>query len=415
MIMGIITKSQPISKRQVWEAYLQIRNNGKSAGIDKVDLDKFKSQLSGNLYKLWNRMSSGSYFPQPVKEVEIPKKDGTKRSLGIPTVLDRVAQMVVKQHLEPVLELEFHRNSFGYRPGKSAHNALDKTREMCWKYAWVIDLDIKGFFDNLDHELLMRAVKKHCKEKWVLMYIERWLKSPLMKTNGALQQRDKGTPQGGVISPLLANLFLHYAFDKWMERMFPEIEFERYADDIIIHCNNHYKAEVILCEIRKRLNECKLDLHPDKTKIVYCKQSNRKSDFKNVSFNFLGFSFQPRLVRLKNGKFNVGFTPAISKEAKRRILKELRAMKIHRWTNDDIYDVARKINGKLYGWINYYGRYNWYALNDCMKCLNQRLIKWITNKYKRFRTSKKKAINQIRMFYKYNSFLFAHWRFGFKP
>lgn len=415
MIMEIIAKSQPITKRQVWKAYLKIKNNGKSAGVDDIDLKEFKENIPGNLYKIWNRMSSGCYFPPPVKEAEILKKDGSKRKLGIPTVSDRVAQMVVKNALEPLVEPHFHRNSFGYRPGRSAHDALIKTREMCWKYAWVIDLDIKGFFDNLDHGLLMEAVRKHCKVKWILMYIERWLKAPVQKKNGEVHQRQRGTPQGGVISPLLANLFLHYAFDKWMEREHPKTEFERYADDVIIHCASLNEAETLLIELQKRLEECKLEVHPKKTKIVYCKQSNRNLDYSNVSFNFLGLTFQPRKVRLKNGQFRVGFTPAVSKDAKKKLNKELRELKIQRWTNDSITDIAEKINSKLYGWINYFKSYNWYALAECMKRLNWRLLKWFMNRYKRFRTSKKRARQKIREFYKNNPNLFAHWKYGYKP
>jgi group II intron reverse transcriptase/maturase len=224
-------KSLPITKQMVWKAYKLVRTKGKTAGVDGQSLDGFAEDLENNLYRLWNRMASGSYFPPPVRRVEIPKANGGFRPLGIPTVADRIAQMVVKEYLEPELDAVFDPDSYGYRPKKSAHQAIEAARKRCWQYNWVVDLDIKGFFDTIDHELLMRAVRRHTKTGWVILYIERWLTAPVEMPDGSLQERAAGTPQGGVVSPMLANLFLHDAFDNWMRRTFPHNPFERYADD----------------------------------------------------------------------------------------------------------------------------------------------------------------------------------------
>ena len=287
-------KSWSIPKKQVLNAYSKVRENKGGAGVDNVSLKDFEKDLKDNLYKLWNRMSSGSYFPKSVKEVEIPKKDGSVRKLGIPTVADRIAQMVVVEMLQPNLEKVFHKDSYGFRKEKRAHDALEKARKLCWRYDWVIDLDIKGFFDNLEHELIMKVVKIHTDKKWVLLYIERWLKSRIQKKDGKLVERSKGTPQGGVISPLLSNMFLHHAFDIWISREFPTVEFERYADDIIVHCKTLEQAEFILSCISKRIERCKLTLHPKKTKIVYCKDGKRNKKFPHTKFTFLGYTFQNR-------------------------------------------------------------------------------------------------------------------------
>jgi len=415
MIKGDNTKSQAVRKKQVWRAYLAICKNGKSAGVDKVSLDEFKKDDLRHLYKLWNRMASGSYFPLPVREVEIPKKDGGKRKLGIPAVIDRVAQMVVKMHLEVMIEPYFHEDSYGYRNGKSAHQALDKAKERCWRYPWVIDLDIKGFFDSIDHELLMRAVRKHCKDKWALLYIERWLKADVMKKDGTMQKREKGTPQGGVISPLLANLFLHYAFDEWIKRNHPGIKFERYADDIIVHCRSRKEAESLQKGIKVRLGKCNLEIHPEKTKIVYCKEGGRDEDYEVVSFTFLGYTFQPRRIFCKDGRIRVGYMPAISKASMKKIAKEISDMRIQRKTDDSIEDIAELLNAKLNGWINYFGRYSRYKLLPIMRGLNLRLLKWVSNKYKQYRASLRNAQRRLRLFYQNNPDLFAHWRHGFAP
>ncbi len=402
------TKGHPITKQMVWKAYKKVRANKGSAGIDGTSLEKFEADLSKNLYKIWNRLASGSYFPPPVKEVGIPKKDGNTRYLGIPTVGDRVAQMVVKDHLEPELDPKFDTSSYGYRENKSAHDALERARRNCLKYDWVIDLDIKGFFDNINHELLMLALKKHTHEKWVLMYIERWLQVPI-HTKGGIKQRDRGTPQGGVISPLLANLFLHYAFDKWIRKTQPTVEFERYADDIIVHCKTKDEAERIMVEIEKRLSECKLELHPEKTKMVYCKDSNRKEEYSEIKFTFLGYTFQPRLSVNRTGKGFLNFSPAISEGAKKNITESINELRIHKKTESKIEDLAMELNPKLRGWINYYGKFRKSALYQIFYALNKRLIKWVRKRYKKLTTSIGKAIGLLRRIYKTNPKMFAHW------
>jgi RNA-directed DNA polymerase len=290
--MSKMSKTKPfgISKESIMTAWKKVKANNGACGIDDESIKDFESNLKANLYKLWNRMSSGSYFPPPVKVVEIPKSDGSKRRLGIPTVADRVAQTVVKDYLEQIVEPKFHEDSYGYRPGKSALDAVGVARQRCWRKDWVIDLDIKGFFDNIDHNLVMKAVKRHTQEKWVILYIERWLKAPAQRENGEIVERTKGTPQGGVISPLLANLFMHYAFDVWMKSNFPNCPFERYADDGIVHCSSKKQAECVLDKVRGRLLKCGLELHPEKTKIVYCKDEDRKGSHENESFDFLGYS-----------------------------------------------------------------------------------------------------------------------------
>lgn len=408
-------KSQPILKHQVWRAFNKVRANRGSAGIDKVSLEEYEINLEDNLYKLWNRMASGSYFPPPVMEVEIPKKDGRVRKLGVPTVSDRVAQMVVREVLQPHAEMIFHRNSYGYRPRRGAHDAIDKARRLCWKCDWVIDLDIKGFFDNLDHELLMLAVSKHTEKKWIKMYIERWLKAPVQKKDGSIEERTKGTPQGGVASPLLANIFLHYAFDRWMEREFPSIEFERYADDVIVHCKSHKQAEFVLDEIEKRLKKCKLELHPEKTKIVYCKDSNRKGEHEYTEFTFLGYLFRGRPAKSPKGRKFKGFLPAADKQAIKKMVREVRKMRIHLRTDLNIEDIAELINPKVRGWISYYGKFHRRSLSLFLFKLNVRILKWIRNKYKRLRYNIKGAKKWLKNVGRTKSRLFVHWCLGFRP
>jgi RNA-directed DNA polymerase len=310
-----ISKTKPfsISKQVVWEAYRRVKANQGAAGVDGQSVKDFEVGLKDNLYKIWNRMSSGSYFPPPVRTVEIAKSDGRLRRLGIPTVADRVAQMVVKMHLEPDVEPNFHPDSYGYIRGRSALEAVGVVRKRCWRYNWVIDLDIKGFFDNIDHDLMLHAVKKHTTSKWMLLYIERWLKAPAQSEDGRLIKREKGTPQGGVISPLLANIFLHHAFDEWMRSDHRSVRFARYADDIVVHCRSEAQAQFMLRAIKRRLARCKLQLHPDKTKIVYCKDDRRSGNYEHESFDFLGYSFRPR--GCKGPGYFVGFTPAVSKSA----------------------------------------------------------------------------------------------------
>jgi len=415
MIEELETKSKyvPVTKQMVSKAYKKVKQNKGSAGIDKINIKELDANLEKNLYKIWNRMSSGSYFPPAVKEVEIPKSDGKTRKLGIPTIGDRIAQMVVKDYLEPEFEKIFHENSYGYRPNRSAHNALEKVRENCWKYDWVIDLDIKGFFDNIDHELLMKAVEKHTGEKWVKMYIRRWLEAPVEQQDGTkVYKQGKGTPQGGVISPLLANLFLHYSIDVWLTKYYPNCPFVRYADDMIIHCQTKEEAEFILSKVRERLNQCKLELSEAKTKIVYCKDYRRKGDSENVKFDFLGYSFQPRTTKSKiNGKPFLGFDCAISKKSRTKIIAELRELKYNRVSEIEIERLAELLNPKLSGWINYYGKFRAIELHKLFRRLTLRLMKWVQNKYKI--TSRRKAYDWLRSKMKSSPRLFAHWRAGY--
>ncbi len=409
------SKSQSVTKAMVWKAWLSLRSNGKSAGVDGVSLHAFEENLSDNLYKLWNRMASGSYFPAPVKRVFIPKADGRSRPLGIPTIADRVAQKVVKDYLEPKLESVFSPNSFGYRPGRSAHQALEKARQMCRRYEWVIDLDIKGFFDTLDHELLMKAVRKHTQEKWVLMYIERWLQAPVQTPEGELEPSRQGSPQGGVISPLLANLFLHYAFDRWMEINHPTVEFERYADDIVVHCATKEQAEQLLKQIRQRLAHVKLSLHPEKTKVVYCKNGKRPQDHDQISFDFLGFSFRPRKSKNRKGKLFLGFDLGISNKAKKQIRAELRGLRLHRRTLSSLEDLAALLNPKLAGWSSYYGKFRPYLLDVLWEEVNGHLLKWVRKRYKRFKGSTGRSRAWLKQVHQENRTLFVHWQLGAGP
>jgi len=408
-----LNKAKPflIGKREVWEAFKKVRSNHGAAGVDGQSVKEFERDLSNNLYKLWNRMSSGSYFPPPVRRVEIPKPDGGKRPLGIPTVSDRIAQMVVKQRLEPEVEPFFHPDSYGYRPGKSAIDAVGKARKRCWQYYWVIDLDIKSFFDTIDHKLLMRAVRKHTNCKWVLLYIERWLKTPVQLEDGTRIEREQGTPQGGVISPLLSNLFLHYAFDKWMGSRVAEIPFERYADDIICHCVSEKQCRFVLEVIRERLGQCELALNELKTKIVFCKAAWRDGKYSNESFDFLGYTFQPRLAKSKQGDYFVNFSPGVSKRATKKMRQIIRSWKLHRRSDQSLQDFAQMYNPIIRGWINYYGRFYKSALYRTFHYLDRTLSKWANRKFKRLRKKQRRAQQWLRRVNRQQPDLFAHWRF----
>ncbi len=378
-------KPYRISKGLVFEAYKQVKANKGAAGVDGQSLQDFESDLKGNLYKLWNRMSSGSYFPPPVKGVSIPKSDGGERLLGVPTVSDRIAQTVVKLLIEPSIEPYFHEDSYGYRPGKSAIDAVGVARKRCWKNDWVVDLDIKAFFDNLDHQLVMKAVTRHVKVDWVLLYIERWLKAPMQLKGGSLIGRDKGTPQGGVVSPLLANLFMHYAFDEWMSRNYPDIPFERFADDAVLHCKSQKQARFIKDKVAERLLQCGLELHPVKTRIVYCQDSDRQLNYKTTRFDFLGFTFRKRLVRTRWGRLFVSFSPAVSDSAKKTIRQTIRKWRIHLWSGATLRSIAEEINPVVRGWINYYGHYGRWELRFSLQQIDEYLIRWAKSKYKRLR------------------------------
>jgi group II intron reverse transcriptase/maturase len=408
-------KAKPfsIAKREVWEAFKGVKAKQGAAGVDGQSIEEFEKDLSNNLYKLWNRMSSGSYFPPPVRRVDIPKPDGRVRPLGIPTVADRVAQMVVKQYLEPILEPHFHPDSYGYRPGKSALEAVGVARKRCWRYHWVLDLDIKSFFDTIDHELLMRAVRKHTDCRWVLLYVERWLKAPVQLSDGTMIDRKKGIPQGGVISPLLSNLFLHYVFDKWMERYFPGLPFERYADDVICHCMSERQAKNLLHAIKRRLAECRLELNLQKTKIVYCKNSNRKGSYGNESFDFLGFTFRPRLSKNRHGMYFVSFSPAVSNKATKAMRQTIRSWNLPRCSDKSLEDFSRMFNPIIRGWINYYGAYYKSALYRTFWYLDRVLSRWASRKYKRLRGRQRKAQQWLRRIRKRQPWMFVHWGFAY--
>ncbi len=408
------TKPIPVSKQMVWDAYKRVKANKGSAGVDGESLKTYEEQLDNNLYKVWNRLSSGTYFPPPVREVEIPKADGKFRKLGIPTIGDRVAQMVVKNYLEPRMETIFHENSYGYRPNRDAHLALTKTRQNCWLFNWVIDMDIKGFFDNINHEKLLLALDKHVDEKWAKMYITRWLTAPVQKTTGELTQKEgKGTPQGGVISPLLANLFLHYAFDQWITQHHRGVKFERYADDIVVHCTTREQAEKVLESIRKRMHECDLELHMDKTRIVYCKDDNRKGNYEHVKFDFLGYTFKPRSTKAGDGSQFIGFNMAISGKSVKRIVSILRKRQFHRWTTCTIEYLAAELNPQLRGWLNYYGKFRPSSMSYVFRNFHKRLIKWMQNKYKSLRNKLRKTYAMLKRIQKANLGLFEHWKRGF--
>jgi RNA-directed DNA polymerase len=404
-----------ISKWAVHEAWTKVRANRGAAGVDGVTIEEFERKEKNNLYKLWNRMSSGSYFPPPVKRVMIPKADGKERPLGIPTVADRVAQMVVKRYLEPKVEPLFHPDSYGYRPKKSALDAVGVCRQRCWRYDWIVDLDIKGFFENIDHALMMHAVRKHTDCPWVLMYIERWLKAPAEEADGTLLARDQGTPQGGVVSPLLANIFLHHVFDMWMSGTFPGCPFERYADDIVIHCATREEALAVKAQVQERLRACKLEAHPDKTRIVYCRDSNRREDHEQIQFDFLGYGFRPREAQSRAGKIFTGFLPAMSRKATQAIGAEIRGWDIQRCSAVELVDLSRKFNAKIRGWVNYYGRYYRTALHRIGRQLNGRLVRWAQRKYKRFRVHEGQAWLWLRRLACVQPELFAHWNAGFAP
>ena len=402
-----------IEKRWVYEAFLAIKSNGKAAGVDGQTLEQFEANLSSNLYKIWNRMSSGTYFPPPVRAVPIPKKSGGERILGVPTVADRVAQMVVKRQIETILEPIFLADSYGYRPNKSALDAVRVTRERCWKYDWVLEFDIKGLFDNIDHELMLRAVRKHTTSKWVLLYIERWLKAPMAKEDGTMLERNQGTPQGGVVSPSMANLFLHYAFDLWMTRTHPDLPWCRYADDGLVHCRSLQEAEALKAELQARLAECRLEMHPTKTKIVYCKDGRRKGGYPNVMFDFLGYCFKPRMVKRSRDKsMFCGFTPAVSVSAMKAMREAIRDLNLRRQTQMSLGDIALKLNPLLRGWIAYYGRFTPSALKPLLRYVNLTLMAWARRK---FRSFKRRTILTGRFFErlaKMRSDLFVHWQQG---
>ena len=408
---GLKASGKPfeISKWAVREAWEKVKANKGAPGVDGESIAAFETDLKNNLYRIWNRMSSGSYFPPPVRAVQIPKAHGAgTRVLGVPCVADRVAQTVVAMELEKRVELIFHPDSYGYRPKRSALDAVAACRRRCWRTDWVIDLDIAKFFDCVPHDLMVKAVAANTDLPWVVLYVKRWLNAPLAMPDGTLQQRDRGTPQGSAVSPVMANLFLHYAFDLWLVREFPAVAFERYVDDAVIHCVSQGQAEQVLAALAERMRMVGLQLHPEKTGIVYCQDGRRRDRFERTSFTFLGFTFRARRVRQRSGKISNGFVPAISTDALNNISAQVRAWGLHRYTEVCEADIARRINPVVRGWMNYYGAFYRSALYPLLARINAYLVRWLRKKFKRLRGRRqaqqawKRAVTTRPRF-------FAHW------
>ena len=404
------TKPFTISKEAVFEAYKRVKANKGTYGIDGQSIADFERDLENNLYKLWNRMASGTYFPQPVRAVAIPKKNGGTRTLGIPTVEDRIAQMAAKIYFEPCVEPLFYEDSYGYRPNKSMKQALAVTRERCWKRDFVLEFDIKGLFDNIRHDYLMEMVKTHAKDRWIVLYIERWLQAPFQTQEGTIVERTSGTPQGGVISPVLANLFLHYVFDDYMVKEFPTIPWARYADDAIAHCVSLKQANFLLAKLHKRFSMYGLELHLEKTKIVYCKDGSRRGGHENTSFEFLGYTFRARKAKDKHGRYFTSFLPAISAKAKNTIRNEVRSWRLQLKSDKNLQDIANMCNSKIRGWVNHYSHFYRSEMYAVLCYIDECLVKWTQKKYKKLNT-KQKAAHWIRDIARRNPQLFAHWKF----
>jgi len=403
-------KSFAIDKRLLVGAWEKVRANDGAPGVDTVGIDVFQERWRDNLYTLWNRMSSGSYFPGPVRAVEIPKDQGAGiRLLGVPNTVDRVAQTAAAMLLEERLEPIFHPDSYGYRPGRSAQEAVAACRRRCWEKDWVLDCDIRAFFDSVPHDLLLKAVAHHTDERWILLYVARWLKAPVQMPDGTIVARERGTPQGSPISPVLANLFMHYAFDRWMDRDHPACPFERYADDIVIHCDTEDQARSLRAAVADRLGSVGLELHPEKTRIVFCQDANRPGEAEHVSFDFLGFSFRGRLLRARHGHF-VGFVPAISTKARKAIGQKIRAWHLNRRSWADLSSLARDVNPKVRGWINYYGAFYRSELRFLAWRINDHLVRWAMQKFKRLRGHYAKAFDWLVRVHHYQPALFAHWQ-----
>lgn len=403
-----------ISKHVVMEAFKRVKANKGTYGVDEESIEKYEENLKDNLYKLWNRMSSGCYFPKPVKAVEIPKKNGGIRVLGIPTVEDRIAQMVVKIYFEPSVEEIFYDDSYGYRPNKSAIQAVEATRKRCWRNDWVLEFDIKGLFDNIRHDYLLEMVRRHTNKKWIILYIKRWLVAPFQMSDGTIRKRTSGTPQGGVISPVLANLFLHYAFDDYMEKEFPNIAWARYADDGVTHCVSLKQANYLLNQLIKRFRRFGLEIHLGKTKIAYCKDDDRRGDYPNISFDFLGYTFRPRVSKNRYGKVFLNFLPAMSKKAKKAIRKEVKSWRLQGKHDKTLQDLANMFNKQIQGWINYYTHFYKSEMYEVLRYINSKLIYWVRKKFKK-RNSNKRAKHWLAEIAKRERNLFAHWKFGILP
>jgi RNA-directed DNA polymerase len=401
-----------IPKQLVWEAYQQVKANKGAAGVDGQSIEDFEKDLRNNLYKIWNRMSSGTYFPPPVRAVEIPKPHGGgTRMLGIPTVADRVAQTVAALALEPRTESIFHDDSYGYRPGRSPLMAVAKCRERCWKKDWVIDLDVRKFFDSVDHDLMVKAVEANIthEQRWVVLYVRRWLKAPVLMPDGRLAERDRGTPQGSAVSPVLANLFMHYAFDSWLEREFPAVEFERFADDAVVHCATERQARQVLAALGQRMTEVGLALHPEKTKLVYCKDRKRRLDHEHTSFTFLGYTFRARKAPTRDGtSMFAAFLPAVSRDALKKMGGEVRRWRINLRTTSDIAELAEWMNPVIRGWTTYYGKFYRTELDGLLRRINTYLVRWARRKFRRLRAFKK-AKRWWNGLLRRQPALFAHW------
>jgi RNA-directed DNA polymerase len=419
---GQLLEEEPVNKAKqfvisqgiVQEAFERVKANKGSAGVDNQSIEDYEQELDKNLYKLWNRMSSGTYFPPPVKCVEIPKKDGVRR-LGVPTVGDRVAQTVVKLYLEPDVEPKFHKDSYGYRPNKSALDAVATARLRCLERAWVIDLDLQKFFDTLDHTLVLEMLKKHTDCRWILLYVERWLKAPIQLPDGTVAARDCGSPQGSVVSPLLSNIVLHHVFDKWMALSYPNVPFTRYADDALVHCETRKQAEYVRDMISRRFSGHLLTVHPQKTKIVYCKDWKRIGSHEHEQFDFLGYTFRPRLAKTKDGRYLVGFIPAMSTAAGKKIRATIRGWQLNQRSDKSLAQLAKEINPQVQGWINYYGKFYRTAMHPTLERLDVYLIGWAMRKYKRFHNRPNRARRWLTSIALKHPELFAHWKFGVKP
>ena len=406
---GLQGKSHDIPKRLIWVAWLKVKSNGGAAGADGVTIEQFESRLADNLYRLWNRMSSGSYFPGPVRAVEIPKKGGV-RVLGIPNVVDRVAQTAAVLVLEPEVEKVFHHDSYGYRPGRSPVDAVRVCRQRCFKKDWVVDLDVKAFFDSVPWELMLKAVARHATQPWVMLYVGRWLKAPMLRPDGALTRRTKGTPQGGPISPLIANIFLHYGFDTWMSREFPGVGFERFADDVVVHCVTERQALQVRQAIGRRFADIGLQLHPDKTRIVYCKDDRRRLDYHQVTFTFCGYAFRPRKSWDKSrGKARTGFLPAVAPGKLTDMSRKVTSWRLHRRTTWSLNDLAEEVNPALRGWLNYFTAFYPSAVTPIAKRTDRHLMRWARWKYKRLKPSEDRARAWLKGVRQRSPNLFAHW------
>lgn len=402
-------KSFDIPKQLVMEAWEKVRSNRGAPGVDGIGLEEFEKDLQGNLSRVWNRMSSGSYFPPPVRMVQIPKPPNGVRVLGVPTVADRVAQTVVAMVLEGRVEPIFHPDSYGYRPGRGALDAVAVCRQRCWSSDWVIDLDIHAFFDSVPWDLICAAVASVCDLPWVLLYVRRWLAAPLQQPDGTLTERVRGTPQGSAVSPVLANLFMHYAFDVWLTREFPQVRFERFADDAVVHCQSLSQAEVVLAALVERMDQVGLRLHPDKTRIVYCKDANRRGTYARTGFTFLGYEFRDRTVRGRHGLFR-SFSPAVSPAALKRMSGQVRAWRLHRWVQATARDLADHVNPVVRGWMQYYGAFNKSVLYPLLKRINSYLIRWLRGKYRRLRDSWARTMRAWHHGVTTAPRLFAHWQ-----